>query len=119
MATTTSGASSPDSVEALKRVKATENEWETRLAATRTETETTLARLRAEAAAAVKEAQSEADRGRTDRVVKARVETAAEAEATLAQGRTAAERATQGEGRRAADKKDAILDVVLGTFRTE
>ena len=119
MATTTSGASSPDSVEALKKVKATENEWESRLASARRETETTLAELTAQATAAVKEAQAEADRVRTERVVQARNETAVEAETILTEGRSAAESAARGEGRRPAEKKDAILDVVLGSFEQD
>ena len=116
MATTTSGASEPDSVEALKRVKATENEWDARLNAARKDRDATLERLRTEAAAAVKQAQTEADRDRVERVVQARAETQAEVATILADGASAAERALTGEGRRPADKKDAILDAVLGTF---
>jgi vacuolar-type H+-ATPase subunit H len=116
MAVTTVGASAPDSVEALKRVKATENEWDTRLNAARRDADETLERMRAEADAALKEAQMEADRDRVARVVQARTETETEAEAIVAEGRKAAERALAGEGRRPADKKDAILDIVLGSF---
>ena len=116
MATGTSGAIGNDSVEALKRVKATENEWETRLGAARQETDATLERLRAEAAAAVKTAQTEADRDRVAKVTTARAATEAEVAAIVAEGRTAAEKARAGEGRRPADKKAEILDVVFGTF---
>jgi len=116
MAVTTVGASAPDSVEALKRVKAAEDEWDARLSATKRNVDETLTRLRAEAAAAVKEAQIDAGRDRVARVVQARTETEAEAEAILVEGRKAAEQALVGEGRRPADKKDAILDIVLGSF---
>ena len=116
MATVAHGASASDSVEALKRVKATENEWESRVSAARSDAQATLERLRTEAAAAVKAAQAEADRDRLARVTQARAETEAEAEAIVADGRAAAERARLGEGRRPADKKAAILDVVLGAF---
>jgi vacuolar-type H+-ATPase subunit H len=116
MAVTTVGASAPDSVEALKRVKAAENEWDARLSATRRNVDETLERLRAEAAAAVKETQIEAGRDRVARVVQARTETGTEAEAIVAEGRKAAEQALVGEGRRPADKKDAILEIVLGSF---
>ena len=116
MATVAHGASASDSVEALKRVKATENEWETRVSAARKDADATLARLRAEASAAVKSAQAEADRDRVARVTKARAENEVQAEAIVTDGRAAAEQARAGAGRRPADKKAAILDVVLGSF---
>jgi len=109
-------SAAPGSVEALKRVKATETEWDARLSAARQDTETTLERLRADAEAAVRAAEVESDRQRTERVERARAETATEAEALVAEGRTAAASAARGEGRRPADKKDAILGVVLGSF---
>jgi len=116
MAPETAVTAPSGSVEALKRVKSTENEWDTRLSAARTENETTLRRLREEADGAVKAAQAEADRHRIERIEKAQAEIAAEADAIVADGRKAAESATRGEGRRTSDKKDAILDVVLGSF---
>jgi vacuolar-type H+-ATPase subunit H len=116
MAATTSGAAAPASVEALKRVKATETEWDTRLNAARQEAAESLRRLRDEGDAAVKAAVAEAERKRTGQVERARAEAAMEAEAIVADGRRAAERAAHGEGRRPADKKDAILEVVLGSF---
>ncbi|HEY1198359.1 MAG TPA: hypothetical protein VGG32_06500 [Thermoplasmata archaeon] len=116
MATTTSGAAAPGSLEALKRVKATETEWDTRLSGARQEAENTLRRLRDDGDAAVKAAEAEADRERTVRLERARTETAEETEAILADGRRAAERAAVGEGRRPVDKKDTLLDVVLGSF---
>jgi len=103
MAPETAVTAPSGSVEALKRVKSTENE-------------ATLRRLREEADGAVKAAQAEADRHRTERIEKAQAEIAAEADAIVADGRKAAESATRGEGRRTSDKKDAILDVVLGSF---
>ena len=116
MATGTPGATANDSVEALKRVKATENEWETRLGAARKDADATLERLRSEAAATVKAAQAEADRDRLARVEQARAATEAEVATIVTDGRKAAEQARVGEGRRPADKKSEILDVVLGTF---
>ncbi|MGA7475783.1 MAG: hypothetical protein WBW47_01015 [Thermoplasmata archaeon] len=116
MVTTTAVATAPGSVEALKRVKATENEWDARLNAARQEAEETLRRLRDDGDAAVKAAEAEADRERTVRLDRARAETAEEAEAIVVDGRSSAERAALAEGRRPADKKDAILDVVLGSF---
>jgi len=119
MATTTSGAAEPDSVEALKRVKATENEWDARLAAARQDAEATLALRRAESAAAVKEAQAAADRDRVARVTEARTETETQAAAILADGKKAADQALVGEGRRPSDKKPQILTAVLGSFAAE
>ncbi|HYA55143.1 MAG TPA: hypothetical protein VEG42_06040 [Thermoplasmata archaeon] len=116
MVTGTVGANATDSVEALKRVKATENEWETRLGAARKDADATLERLRADTAAAVKAAQAEAERDRAARVAQARVDADAEAQAIVDDGRKAAEQAGAGEGRRPADKKAAILDIVLGGF---
>lgn len=119
MAAAAGGAAAPGSVEALKRVKATENEWESRLTAARQNSDATLAQLRTEAAAAVKAAQAEGDRDRLARVTQARAETEAQAAAIVADGQRAAEQARVGEGRRPSDKKAAILDVVLGAFGQE
>jgi len=119
MATSTQGASANDSVEALKRVKATENEWDTRLGAARKDADATLERLRTEAAVAVRAAQAEADHDRLARVTKAHADIEAEAQAIVDDGRKAAEQARSGEGRRPVDKKSSILDVVLGEFGQE
>jgi len=107
------------SIEALKKVKATEVEWDGRLAAARGETEKLLLQLRDESAAAVKAAELAAERDRTARVEQARVETAAAAAAILADGEKAAAKAERAEGRRPADKRDAVLDAVLGAFGKE
>jgi vacuolar-type H+-ATPase subunit H len=119
MATEVSGATAPGSVEALKRVKAVETEWEARVSAARQEAEATLQRLREESEAAVKAAQAEAERERTGRIERARTEIAAEVETIIAGGRVEAAVALRGEGRRPADKKSEILDVVLGSFGKE
>jgi len=116
MATETSGSTAPGSVEALKRVKATEAEWDARLSAARTESETTVRRLKDEADAAVKAAEAEAERTRTDRIERARVEAAGLAAAILVDGQKAAEAAARGEGRHPADRKDAVLAAILGSF---
>lgn len=116
MVVTTSGAVAPSSLEALKQVKATEDEWATRLEAARREAADTLQRLHADEEAAVKAARAEAERERTVRLEQARAEIASETETILAEGRRAAERAAHGEGRHPSDRKDAILEVVLGSF---
>jgi len=116
MAVTAAPAGAPDSIQALKRVKAMENEWETRLTSGKRESEAALERLRTEAAAAVRDAQTAADHDRVARVVQARAETETEAEAILAEGKKTADQALRGEGRRPADKRDAVLAIVLGSF---
>jgi vacuolar-type H+-ATPase subunit H len=116
MATETEGAAMSGSVEALRRVKAVEAEWEARLNTARQLNEAELRQLREEAEAAVKAAQVEAETERAAQLERARAETAGAAATIVAQGRKAAEQAAQGEGRRPADKKDAILDAVLGSF---
>ncbi len=119
MATTTVGAGAPGSLDALKRVKATENEWDARLNAARQESETILRRLRDDRDASVKAAEAEAERLRSARLETARAEDAEEAAAIVADGRSSAQRASLTEGRRPSDKKDAILDAVLGSFGKE
>jgi len=116
MAVTAAPAGAPDSIQALKRVKATESEWDTRLASAKRESEAALERLRTEAAAAVRDGQTAADHDRVARVVQARTETEAQAAAILAEGKTAADDALRGEGRGPAEKRDAILAIVLGSF---
>ncbi|HXY12002.1 MAG TPA: hypothetical protein VEJ85_00695 [Thermoplasmata archaeon] len=116
MATTTSAASEPDSVEALKRVKATENEWDARVTTAREVTQTTLQELRADVEVAVRDAAAEAESDRAARVGAARVEVQKEADAIVADGHKAADEALRGEGRRPSDKKAAILAAVLGSF---
>jgi vacuolar-type H+-ATPase subunit H len=116
MAAEATGVASPGSVEALKRVKAAETEWESRLATARKEAEVTLGRLAEEADAAVKAVRAEVERERTERIEHARVEAAGMAAAIVAEGEKDAETAARGEGRRPADKKDAILAAVLGGF---
>ena len=116
MATVSAAASHLASVEVLKRVKVTENEWDQRLDVARKEADAVLERLRTDAAAAVREAQTEVDRDRVAHVVESRAATEAEAQTILADGRKAAEQALTGEGRRPAEKRSEILDVVLGAF---
>jgi len=119
MVVTTSGAVTPSSLEALKQVKATEAEWDARLDAARRETEETLHHLRSEGEAAIRAAHAEAERDRAVRLEHARAEAETEAEAIVADGRRAAERAAHSEGRRPSDKRDAILEVVLGSFEED
>jgi vacuolar-type H+-ATPase subunit H len=119
MATTTSPASEPNSVEALKRVKATENEWDARLAAAREESQAALQSLRAAVEDEARTTSADAERDRVTRIETARAEVGREADAIVAEGQKAADEALRGEGRRPSDKKDAILAAVLGSFGQE
>ena len=104
------------SIEALKRVKETESDWELKLRTARGAAEETLERLRAESAGAVKAAQAIADGERANALLTAKQESEHEAAEILAAGARAAEAAARGDGKRPADKKDAILSAVLAGF---
>lgn len=107
------------SIDALKRVKATETDWELRLRAARGAAEAETARLKEESEAAVRAAQQEAEAERTRAVQAARAEADREAEQILAEGTRAAEAAARGEGKRPADRKAEILSSVLAGFTTD
>jgi len=104
------------SIEALKRVKETESEWELKLRVARGAAGEALERLRTEGEAAVKAAQAVADGERANALLAARQEAEREAAEILVAGTRAAEAAARGEGKRPADKKDAILAAVLAGF---
>jgi vacuolar-type H+-ATPase subunit H len=109
-------APSLGSIEALKRVKATETDWELKLRAARGAVDEALGRLQAESEAAIKAAQASAEAERTRAVQAARTEADREAEGILAEGTRAAEAAARGSGKRPADQKDALLTTVLAGF---
>jgi vacuolar-type H+-ATPase subunit H len=104
------------SIDALKRVKATEVEWELKLRAAHGTAEEVLEHLRAESEAAVKAAQVSAEAERASAVIAARTDADREAAEILAEGTRAAEVAARGEGKRPTEKKDAILAAVLAGF---
>lgn len=104
------------SFEALKRVKAAENEWEAKLATAKHESEAALGRLRDETDTAVKAAQAQAEQERAAMVQRARADADREATTILAEGTRAAAEATRGEGKHPRDKKDPVLAAVLGGF---
>ncbi len=119
MATAAAPGADLGSIEALKRVKATETDWELKLRAARGQAEETLQRLRTDADAAVKAAQTAADADRAAKLEAARAEADREAAGIVAEGQKAAEAAARGEGKRPADKKDAILAAVLAGFQKD
>ncbi|HTW40121.1 MAG TPA: hypothetical protein VMF04_04620 [Thermoplasmata archaeon] len=103
-------------LDALRRIKSVESEWEQRLAADREKAEATLQRLREETEAAVKATQAEAEEERARAVGAARAGADREAAAILADGERAAAEAARGEGKHPADRKDAVLTAVLADF---
>ncbi len=107
------------SIDALKRVKETEADWELKLRIARGAAEEALKLLRTESEAAVKSAQVVADRERANALVVARQEAERQAAEILAQGTRAAEAAARGEGKRPSDVENAILDAVLAGFATD
>jgi vacuolar-type H+-ATPase subunit H len=117
MATNTPPPALPSgSVDALKRVKAAETEWELKLRVARGAAAEAMERLRADCEAAVKSAQAVADGERAQALLAARQEAEHEATEILTSGTQAADVAARGEGKRPADKKDAVLAAVLAGF---
>ena len=115
-ATATTDASDSQSFAALKRVKAAETEWATKLEAARQESDAALARLRDESAATIKAAIAESEREKTTAVQAARAEADGAAATIVAQGSQAADAAFRAEGKKPEDRKDDVLAVVLGAF---
>ncbi len=110
----TEGAAGSGSLDAVKLVKATETEWETKIAAARKAADAALAQLREAAATAVTEARADAERERALTVEATRVTADKEAAQIVADGQEAAERDRASAGRRPADRRDDVLDAVLG-----
>jgi vacuolar-type H+-ATPase subunit H len=107
------------SIEALKRVRATENEWEAKVTEARRAAEETVRRAREEAETAARAAQADAEAERAARVQTARTEADAEAARILKDGERAAQAAARGDGKDPADRADEILRALLAGFGTE
>jgi colicin import membrane protein len=104
------------SIEALRRVKEAEAEWELKLRAARGQSQAAIEALRSESDNAVKQAQVLADGVRANAVLQAKQEAEREAAEILKSGVKAADAAALGKGKNPADKKDAILAAVLAGF---
>jgi uncharacterized membrane protein YqiK len=91
-----------ETVEALRRVKAVEAEWD--------------AKLRAAREATVKAVASEIEGERARRLEAARAASEAEAETIRREGAKEAEALRSGKDRRSSDRDDAIVAAVLGPF---
>lgn len=107
------------SIDALKRVRAAETEWEQKVTAAKQDAGEEIARLKTSADDAVKAAQAAAEQQRTAKVQAARSEADREAIVILADGAKAADAAAEGEGKHPADKADAILAAVLAGFTSD
>jgi vacuolar-type H+-ATPase subunit H len=107
-------ASPPASVEVLKRIKATETEWDGKVSEARRESEQSLARLRTENDAAIREAQADVEARRTQSIATAQLEVEREATQILDAGRRDAESVAKTAGKQPTDRREEVLAAVLG-----
>jgi vacuolar-type H+-ATPase subunit H len=116
MAASATGTPDP-SLEPIRRVRAVESEWETKLAAFTAQAKEELERLTREAEAIVASTRAELERKRALAVEKARLDAEAEAATIVAEGK---ERAAglRGKGPEELEPlRERILSAVLGEFR--
>ena len=118
------GASAPSAadtatLDALKRIKLAETEWEGKVASARREAEAATKHLKEETESLLTTARTEAEAERTRRVETARNEADREAAGIVAEGEKAARAAAEGAGKSVSARKDEVLMVVLGGFRSE
>ncbi len=104
-------------VEALKRVKAAESEWETKVGEARAHRDAAVRRWTDESAAAVQAAVAGADEERAQALQAARAAAEVEADRIRADGETAAEAAGREDPKQLAQKREEILAAVLGDFQ--
>jgi vacuolar-type H+-ATPase subunit H len=109
-------ASSQTTVEALKRVKAAETEWEAKVTEARGHRDAALRRMREETDATIQAAVAEAERERASAVQAARAAAETEAAQILADGDHAAAAASHEDPKALAAKRAAILAAVLDGF---
>lgn len=109
------GSSDQPTIDALRRIKAVEEEWEAKLSSARAEQERALVDARSSADAAVKAVSAELEASRTQALETAGAAADAEARDLLAAGEADAARAKAGK-KKLADRKDEVLQAVLGEF---
>jgi vacuolar-type H+-ATPase subunit H len=112
-------AGSPEVLDALRRVKATEAEWDRRLADARAASAAELARRREAADAAVRAVAREVETERAEAVARADREADAEARTIVADGEAEARQIRSDEGSLAEGHRAEILAVVLGQFASD
>lgn len=114
----TPGSSEQPTIDALRRIKAAEEEWEAKLSGARAEKERAIADARSGADAAVKAVASELEKDRGRALETAGAAAEAEARDLLAAGETDAARARSGK-KKLADRKEEVLRAVLGEFTSD
>ncbi len=107
------------SIEVLKRIKATETEWEEKLTAARRDSESTLARLRSEADQALAAARAETETERAAALERAHAEVEKEVAEIFARGEVEAKDAGSPAGKRPSDHRDQVIALVFGPFAPE
>jgi vacuolar-type H+-ATPase subunit H len=118
VASSTHGADEASgSVEALRQLKAIENEGAARLAAGKAEGEQTLAAVRQEAEAAVLQARLAAEHEAEAKVQQARDAAEVEAQLIITQGERAASDVRSRPPSRLRDKQEELLGAILSGFR--
>lgn len=115
--TAPSGPSGP--VEILKKVKAAEEEAESAVARARKESEDAVGRARAESDAAIASAFAEGERAREAAIDRARTDAERGAAEVEAKATDEVEAMAKGSDRLTAARREALLDAVLGAFRSE
>ena len=115
----TTGSADSATIDALKRIKLAETEWEEKVAAARRDADAALKRLKEETDTLLSTARTEADTARSHAIDKARTEADAEANTIVREGERAAQKATDGAGKDLAARKSEVLAVVLGGFQGE
>jgi len=108
--------SDAETVDALRRVKAVEAEWEARLRAAREEAEQAVRRARDEAEATLKAVAAEAGTERARRLDEGRAASERDAEAIRRDGATAADAQRAEQGKRPADRSKQIVATVLDPY---
>ncbi len=108
-----------DTIDALKRIKAAEAEWDAKVAAARANADAKLKTAREATERAIADARASAYAERQRAVENARAMADLEARAIVADGERAAKSAADGAGKRPADRKDEILAALLGRFAGE
>lgn len=111
-------AGGPDAatVEALRRLKAVEAEWDEKLRAARTEAEEAVRRARDEAEATVKAVVAATEAERARRLDQGRAATEREADAIVREGAKAAEELRTRKGGRPSDRSEEVVAAALGPY---
>lgn len=106
-------------VEALRRVKAVEQEWETRLRDARENAEQAIRRARDEADATLKAVAAELESERAHRLEAAHAASQRDEEAVHLEGAKAAEAVRAGQGKLPTGRDAVIVATVLDPFSSD